>query len=344
MTEADFRRFLGRSESETLDFKEDGYDLKNSRETFIKDVLAMANTPRDHAAHIVFGVRWTPESGATVIGLTRQLDDALLQDAFGRGRVQPVPRFTYSPLEFQGKHVGVLEIPVNNDGPYSPLKDFDKLTAGVFYCRRGTQNYRATGPDAVRILTWFQDGNLGTPTDPPNYSWPQLVQAIHGFEQGRNYLLAVDRIPSTTSAAAYALGMVPWRAVIDFDPDSETSGLLSSVAATPGRHRVIHKVVRGQYAVQPEPGTHWFFARGLSGRSETLATGRHTTWLKTYKQELSRQLEKLAAALSPSPTTVLVLWSDTRMCNHLRTLLEELHGALGETVTVAIVASGMSLK
>ena len=266
MTDADFRQLLERPEGETLDFKEDGYDLTTSREAFIKDVLAMANTPRHHAAHIVFGVRWTPESGTTVVGLKHQLDDAMLQDALGRGRVQPVPRFTYSPLECQGKQVGVLEIPASKDGPYSPIKDFEKLTAGVIYYRRGTQNDRAIGRDAIRILTWFQEGNIGTPNDHRMYSWRQFFQAIHGFEQGRTYLLAVDRIPSTASTPAYALGMAPWRAVIDFDPESETSGLLSSVAATIGRHRVIHKVVRGQYHVQPEPGTHWFFARGLSGQ------------------------------------------------------------------------------
>ena len=46
MTENEFRQLIARSEGETLDFKEAGYDLKNSRNKFIKDVLAMANTPR----------------------------------------------------------------------------------------------------------------------------------------------------------------------------------------------------------------------------------------------------------------------------------------------------------
>ena len=67
MTDDDFRRILRRPECETLDFKEDVYDLKKSREAFLKDVLAIANTPREHTAHIVFGVRWTPESSSTVL-------------------------------------------------------------------------------------------------------------------------------------------------------------------------------------------------------------------------------------------------------------------------------------
>ena len=91
---------------------------------FIKDVLALANTPREDTAYIVFGVRWTPESSSVVVGLKRQFDDATLQDAIGRGRVQPTPRFTYYPLSFEGKQVGVLQIPVASDGPYTPIKGF----------------------------------------------------------------------------------------------------------------------------------------------------------------------------------------------------------------------------
>jgi predicted HTH transcriptional regulator len=121
MKEDEFRQLLARAESETLDFKEAGYDLKVARNAFVKDVLAMANSPRDHASHIVFGVRWAPESGSTVVGLTRQLDDTELQDAVGHGRVQPNPRFTYRPITFEGKQVGVLEIPVGSDGPYTPV-------------------------------------------------------------------------------------------------------------------------------------------------------------------------------------------------------------------------------
>lgn len=137
MTDDDFLRFLGRPEGENLDFKEDGYDLKRSREAFLKDVLAMANTPRDDAAHIVFGVRWEPDAGCTVLGLKNQLDDAMLQDQIRSGHVQPIPRFTYSPFEFEGKQVGVLEVPVATDGPYTPVTNLAKLHAGAIYYRRG---------------------------------------------------------------------------------------------------------------------------------------------------------------------------------------------------------------
>ncbi|MDE2823135.1 MAG: hypothetical protein OXK79_06480, partial [Chloroflexota bacterium] len=248
-------------------------------------------------------------------------------------------RFTYYPLSFEGKQVGVLQIPVASDGPYTPIKDFPTLQAGAIYYRRGTQNDRATGTDLTRILTWFYGSDAGASTDPRSHSWPQLLQALHRLETGRTYLLVSDHFPPITSGPVYSLGLVPWRAVIDFDPDSEISGLLSRISGTAGRHRVVHKVVRGNYEVQPEPGTHWFFARGLTGRHDTLVSGNHMMWLKDYKRELGRQLEALAGAISPAPVTVLVLCADPASRSYLRTLLEELHGAFRDTINVVIISA-----
>ena len=337
MTENEFQQLIERAENETLDFKE-SYDLSNSRNEFIKDVLAMANTPRDQPAHIVLGVRWTPESASTVVGLEHQLDDADLQDKFGQDRVQPIPRFTYTPLQFRGKQVGVLEIPVGREGPYTSLKDFEGLQAGAVYYRQGTKNTRAVGSELRRIFVWFQNGDVDGSTEQRTESWHQFFEAVHHFEQGTTYLLAVDRISSQTPAPVHALGMPPWRVVVDFDPDSEASGFLSCVAGTLGLHRVIHRVVRGQYQVQPEPGTHWFFARGLSGLQDTLSEGNHRIWLRGYKKELGLQLERVAGAISPSPVVALVLWSDVSLRKHLRTLMEELYGAFGDAVEIVIVA------
>ena len=350
MTENEFQQLIARSEGETLDFKEAGYDLKNSRNKFIKDVLAMANTPREHTAHIVFGVRWTPESGSTVVGLEHQLDDVELQHALGENLVQPIPRFTYTPLRFEGKQVGVLEIPVGRDGPYVPITDQGKkrqnssaydeqLQAGTVYWRRGSQNVRATSSELKQIVAWFQGGDSSILDEQGTDSWRRFLDAVYRFEQGTTYLLVVDRISPETAVPLHALGRPPWRAVIDFDPDSEASGFLSCIAGTLGSHRVIHRVVRGQYDVQPEPGTHWFFARGLSGRQDTVSEGDHKTWLKAYKREISRQLDRVAATVSPSPVVAVILWSEVSLRNHLRTLIEELHGTFGEALEIVFVAS-----
>jgi hypothetical protein len=339
MKAPDFQRLLKFHESEMLDFKEQGYDLRGRRNAFIKDLLAMANTPREQDGHIVLGVRWTAEGGSTVVGLDRQYDDVEFQNALGVGRVQPAPRFTYVPFDYEGKKVGVILVPVSDDGPYTPINDFEDLQAGVIYYRRGTRNDRAVGSEVKRVVNWFAGRAGPLCTEVVNLAWQRFLDAAHRFESGRTFVLAVDRITSDTRAPIHALAMVPWRAVIDFDPASDESGLLSTIAGPLEKHRVIHRVVRGEYRLQPQPGTHWFFARGLSRRQGTVSDGDHKSWLRAYKQELGKQLGRLAAAISPTPIVVMVLWSDVGLRNHVRTLFEELHGAFGELVEILLVSN-----
>ena len=339
MTTAQFQELLARAESETLDFKQDLYDLPSDRSALNKDVLAMSNTPRERASHIVFGVRWTAESGSTVLGLDRQLDDTQLQDAFRQTKVHPLPRFTYTPFEFHGKIVGILEIPVSGDGPFTPVVDFDALQAGAVYFRRGTQNARATGSDLKRIVTWFIDRTSSPSIDSPKQSWAQFLRGVHRFEADTTFLLVSDPVTGSTAPLS-ALGLPPWRAIIDFDPNSDTAGLLSYVGATMGRHRVIHQVVKYQHQVHPEPGTHWFFARGLSGVEDTVVRDDdHRAWLRAYKAELGRQLAAVASKVSPSPVVAVVIWNNILLKRHLRTLLDELHGAFGSELEIVMVSS-----
>ena len=346
MTIEQFQKLIARTESPTLDFKEDGYDLQDNigRGNFIKDLLAMANTPRDSSAYIILGVRWTPESGSTVVGMKHQFDDADFQDKLGYDRVQPNPCFNYYPLNVDGNQVGILEIPVIKRGPYTPIKDFPSLSLhlGAVYYRRGTTNSRAFGIDLKGIHDWFSDREYTMDEQEIGGNWSQFVDAVHTFEPERNYILAADRISSQATTSLHALGIPPWRAVIDFDPKSDVSGFLRAVKDTLGQHRVIHQIVRDNYRVQPEPGTHWFFARGLSGRQDTLVDDdSHRSWLKTYKRELGKQLEHLANTIN-HPVVALILWSDHNLRGYLGTLIEELFGAFSDNIEIVVVSDDES--
>lgn len=145
----------------------------------------------------------------------------------------------------------------------------------------GLRTIARWGSELKRLFAWFQSGRLGMLEEHTENGWQLFFDAVHRFQDGIMYLLAVDHIDANAPVPLHALGMPPWRAVIDFDPDSDTTGFLSHVAGLVGNHRVIHRVVHGEYRVQPDPGTHWFFARGLSGRQETLTAGGQSTWLKS---------------------------------------------------------------
>lgn len=343
MNDADFEKLLAQAENEFLDFKETEYELSSSsgKNSFIKDLLAFSNTPRDCVARIILGVSWTPESGSSVIGLSRQLDDADFQDALSEGRVQPRPSFRYLPYTYRDKFVGILEITPDSNGPYTPVKDYPTppgLQAGAIYFRSGSQNRRAVGDSIRRISVWFhQTAAESYPTSPAN-TWRDFLIATHGFAPERHYILVSDRMRNLEQGDISQLGMLPWRAVIDFDPNSESSGLLAKLRASVETHRVIHRATLDEVTVQPDPGTHWFFARGLSGLQNTIETGSHSSWVRRYKRHLSRQLDSLQAALSPTPISVFIFWDQVELRPHLRTLLEEILAAFDDLADVTVIS------
>ena len=347
MAEIEFRELIQRPESDVLDFKQQGYIFSESKSRldFIKDVLAMANTPRTQPAHIVLGVKWTPENGAELIGLDVQLDDVKFQGAIGTGWTQPKPRFIYKPILFEGRHFGVIEVEVSQEGPFTALKDGDGLQAGALYWRRGTQNERAVGTELRQILNWFT-GMTDAVADPEYENiWPSVFAGLNKLESATSFILVVDRIANSTGAALSSLGNVPWRAVFDFDPQSDVDGLLSSVSSKIEQANLIHKVVRGDSPLlQINSGIFWFFAKGLSGRQDTLVQDDYRNWVRYYKSEIGKQIQGLAGRISPSPVVALVIFTDILQKKYIRSMAEELTGAFGETIEIMVIAENSELE
>ena len=71
---------LKRQESDDLDFKSQQYKLTNdhSRSEFIKDIVAMANTPRSGSAYILLGVREQSGKVTEIPGVTNHPDESEL--------------------------------------------------------------------------------------------------------------------------------------------------------------------------------------------------------------------------------------------------------------------------
>jgi predicted HTH transcriptional regulator len=85
MTEEKFLELLTEPESSILDFKADLYDFSNDREgtvlgKFVKDVISFTNTIRETSAYIIFGIRELPDSTKEKVGISKHIDDAILQD------------------------------------------------------------------------------------------------------------------------------------------------------------------------------------------------------------------------------------------------------------------------
>ena len=109
---------LKRQESDNLDFKLGHYDFENSRgkSKFIKDIVAMANTPRSAPAYIVVGVQEESGKVGNITGVSDHPDEAMLGGILS-SRVDPIPRFTYHQILYEGIELGLIEIPCDQPCP-----------------------------------------------------------------------------------------------------------------------------------------------------------------------------------------------------------------------------------
>lgn len=148
---------LGQDEGPTLDFKSSPVRLDNDffKAAFIKDIICMANTPRQGSSYVVIGVACKPDGSKEVIGTNEHPDDANLQTLVG-GRVRPIPLFHYRTISYQGKTLGLLEIFPRRGGPFRPIWGYkDMLRQGIVYFRRGSSNEEAEAEDLREIAKWM---------------------------------------------------------------------------------------------------------------------------------------------------------------------------------------------
>ena len=67
-----------------------------------------------------------------------------------------------------------------------------------------------------------------------------------------------------------------------------------------------------------------------------MSSSDHRAWLRLHKRALSNHLAAIQATLSPAPICIVALWFQSPLAQ-LRTVLEECHGAFGESCTLAVV-------
>src|SRR3989442_8334240 len=352
MNEQEFKALLSRMENETLDFKAKAYEFSSEpdKAKFIKDILCMANTPREETSYIILGVKKNVDGTSELPGLDKHVDEAILQSQF-IDRVYPIPMFTYTVFSYHGRSFGIIAIPPRRIGPCNPLNDYPTSRDGrshnilrqhQVYFRRGSKNDLAMPDDIVRIMQWITGlhTQYAVSSSPPEEAWERFLTAVHGFESSRRYILLAAPLDLEYAELenVSVFGQLPWTAVFDFDPESELCGLLKATKPFLETQRNLHYVVmRERPIVNAERSIYWFFARGLQGRLDTLSTGAWREWKTRYGSELQEQLKRLAAAINPTPVTCIALWYNTSLTSHLRSALEAAIDTLQEYVEFIIV-------
>ncbi len=162
-------KLLKEDEGPCLDFKSEPYRLDTNyfKAVFIKDIVSMANTPREGSAYIVIGVRVNTDRSKTVIGVTEHPDDADLQSLI-ESKVDPVPQFQYRSVVYQGKSLGIIEIYLRRGGvPFVTTWGHGAVLRERFvYFRRGSKNAEARPNDLEEINAWMLGTKLPEQTIP----------------------------------------------------------------------------------------------------------------------------------------------------------------------------------
>ena len=96
ITDSELEDILNKNETDILDFKSK-YRLDNDhfKSKFIKDILAMSNTPRNETAFIIVGVKAHTNGRKELLGVDDHPDDADLQEYLNKvDIVDPVVKTT----------------------------------------------------------------------------------------------------------------------------------------------------------------------------------------------------------------------------------------------------------
>jgi tetratricopeptide (TPR) repeat protein len=334
-----------RSEGIAIDFKRENYllndknkDVRNRyRTSFVKDIITLANTPRDGSAYLILGVENTQIDGVFQnkrVGVQETIDDNFYQQILDADVIPCPPRLTTHIVEIDNLTFVVLEIGDfrPTDGPFtSKRSDGEKLKPSIIYYRNGSRNSEAkSDAELQRIYEWFQDGARDN-----RRSWEMFLEGMHNFEKGRSFILITTPIIGASSLEKQSLAFLPFFAVLDFDPLTDTeSGTYNATKDLLRKQRSSHLHLPDD-KLTPIIGnnTYWIAASGLgSDQVESKAINRRS-WIRDFKFGIDRQIEELGKILNPKPVTCLIFCYDRKFNSDLfEPVLDQITAVFGDRI------------
>lgn len=338
-----FQTLLPRLESDQLDFKKTGYRLddEDGRTSLVKDIVCMANTPRDDDSYIITGVKKSTDGSYVLCGVDSHPDDADLQSLFV-DRIYPAPAFRYEVISQGEKQFGLFVIPPVRVGPCVAVKDLGSLRQWQIYFRRQSRNTPATPKDAIDINAWFSTNSVPPRAayEEPVPGWNHLCELTKSFDPSFRFVLVLSPSLHTEDETLVGLALVPWSFVLDFDPHSDVDGVLAAVKPTLRERRGVHVTTLKDSSVNNVSlSTEWCLPRGIYGRPETLALGKWLDWKKAFGTGLSAHIRQVAALSAPNPVVIIVIWNDPSLIRYLQSALESCIESFGETANIVLLSN-----
>ena len=307
------KELLNRRESDDLDYKSGQYDLTDNvgKSKFIKDVVAMANTPRSGAGYILVGVQERSGKPIAVIGVTDHPDEAALGSIVA-GKVHPTPRFAYRQLQYHGVQLGLIEIPVDQPAFIVPRTDYGVLRRACVYIRRNTQNTEADRSDLARINELRQPSSrVPSGRRSTSGAWEQLYRACDGFDPRRVYIAVIDSEPSADTRDWTAMGGIHWNMIVDFDARTDDDGNYARARLPFSQRHALQLSALDDAVTMTQRSTVWVAATGLKSRPTTKPSVNWRDWNRSKVPQIERIMSDLATLTEPSPTTLLLFGGET---------------------------------
>ena len=324
---------LQRTEDNFLDFKVQQYKFDTNYQIsgFVKDILTMANTPRNESAYIVIGVAEENGRPTRIVGTLEHIDPSEV-DRKMQNRVNAVPSVEYHVAQYKGHEIGIYEIKIDQRGPFVPSRDFERLRAGTIYFRRNSQNVVAINKEDIdRIVQWFSGTEV---SEEPKYfdssSWQQFYRACDGFDDRRAYICVIDENVHATEDDWNAFAKMAWDLVVDFDVNTDQAGAFFKSHEVLGKVRSLKLTPLDNEVPVLGPGSSlWVAAKGVTSRPSTICGDSWREWHREKLPELRKATEAVARMTDIKPVTMIVFGGDT---SFVRTVCEQVDSSFRNRV------------
>lgn len=305
---------LKRQEADDLDFKSEQYRLDNNQKKsqFIKDIVAMANTPRAGSAYIVIGVAERAGKITDVPGVNEHPDEAELGRLVS-SKVSPSPIFTYRRILYNGIELGVIEISRDQSVPIVPRSTYKILHSGCVYIRRNTENIEADANEISRIIEWQQGSKESLHNEGiQSGSWEHFYRACDAFDPRRVYIAVLDEEQSVDARDWIAIANIQWNIIVDFDRDTDTDGNYAVAREPFSKRRALRISALDDSPTVSSRSTLWMAAAGLDSRPTTDPSNDWRGWNRSKVPQLEQIMRELAKITEPEPVTLVVFGGETR--------------------------------
>ena len=214
------------------------------------------------------------------------------------------------------------------DGSREILANQDVMKGDVSEIKKGVSEI-ASDLSEIKKHRLSQSEVRQTLKSEPGWEEWMNVKTKLGHFGGNHYILIVDRFDEVNSEDIKALANVPWKLVIDLDPNSEIDGFLSNFNPSETKGGVVVTFTPSQLQDAHVDGMidpqrmQWLFANGRNSRtqlqignqdeSEDKPKDNSNEWIKTYKklvQELIRACCQKLKSMKPVWCIVLGITRD----------------------------------